>query len=278
MITETISLNLDYDAMGLNNGGHHPTLYPYLLGSSPEMDSGKRRPAVIICPGGGYAMTSDREAEPVAMQFAASGFQTFVLRYSVRPAVFPAAICELAFAVGMVRDNAEQWQIDPDRIFVAGFSAGGHLAASLGVFWHEPFLAELLATSGQRIRPNGLILSYPVITSGEHAHRESFYNLLGSRYEELVDYVSLENRVSQNTPPVFLWHTWEDDCVPCQNALLLAYALKAEGVSLELHIYPRGGHGLSLANEETAAIGGYGVQEDCQSWMPLALAWAKTIR
>ncbi len=176
-----------------------------------------------------------------------------------------------------MRDNAEQWQIDPDRIFVAGFSAGGHLAASLGVFWHEPFLAGLLKTESGRIRPNGLILSYPVITSGEHAHRESFYNLLGSRYEELVDYVSLENRVTEKTPPVFLWHTWEDDCVPCQNALLLAQTLKAKGVSLELHIYPHGGHGLSLANEETAAIGGYGVQEHCQSWMPMALGWAKNI-
>lgn len=277
MITEILDFHLDYAALGLDNGGYCPKLYTYIQDNSPEMHPNRLRPAVIICPGGGYEMTSDREAEPVALQFAASGFQVFTLRYSVKPAVFPAALAELAAAVAMVRDNAEQWYVDADKIVIAGFSAGGHLAASLGVFWNETFLTDLLQTEKERIKPNGLILSYPVITSGAFAHRGSFISLLGSRYDELLEFVSLENRVTASTPPTFLWHTWEDDCVPCENSLLLAQALKRSGVSLELHIYPRGGHGLSLANEETSCSNGYGIQAECQNWVSMAARWVKAL-
>ncbi len=277
MITDCLDLNLDYAAMGINNGGQVPKLYPYILHRSPDMHPERLRPAVVICPGGGYVMTSDREAEPVALQFAAAGFQVFVLRYSVAPAVYPAALTQLAAAVSLVRSNAKEWQVDPQRIAVAGFSAGGHLAASLGVFWHEPFLAELLGTVSESVKPNALILSYPVISSGEFAHRGSFINLLGSRYDELLEYVSLENRVSKLTPKTFLWHTVEDDAVPCENALLFANALRRHGVPFELHLYPRGGHGLSLANEETRSTGGNEVVAECEDWIRLACRWMKSL-
>ncbi len=277
MITEMINLSLDYASMGLENGGYSPRLQTYITENSPEMRPERLRPAVVICPGGGYEMTSDREAEPIALQFAANGFQAFVLRYSVKPAVFPTALAELAYTVGFIRDNAKKWHVDADKIIIAGFSAGGHLAASLGVFWNEPFLSKLLHTESAHIRPNGLLLSYPVITSGEFAHRGSFTCLLGSRYDELLEYVSLERRVNALTPPTFLWHTWEDDCVPCENSLLFAQALKRSGVCLELHIYPRGGHGLSLANEETSCENGYGIETDCQTWVPMAMRWAKSL-
>ncbi len=277
MITEIINLNLDYASLGLDNGGCRPRVQTYITDNSPEMHPNRLRPAVIICPGGGYEMTSDREAEPIALQFAANGFQAFVLRYSVKPAVFPAALAELAHTVGMVRDNAERWHVNADKIIIAGFSAGGHLAASLGVFWNKPFLASLLKTNGEHIKPNGLLLAYPVISSGEYAHQGSFACLLGSRHDELLEYVSLEKQANALTPPTFLWHTWEDGCVPCENSLLFAQALRRCGVCTELHIYPQGGHGLSLANEETSCENGYGVEESCQSWLPMALRWAKSL-
>lgn len=124
-----------------------------------------------------------------------------------------------------LREHAEEFHIDADRMVVQGASAGGHLAASYGVFWKKKtFLAEMLHTTPEMLKPNGMILSYPVITSGPKAHRGSFENLLGDRYDELVDEMSLENQVDADTPPAFLWHTTEDDCVPVENSLLFYQA------------------------------------------------------
>ena len=146
----------------------------------------KERPLVLVCPGGGYEFTSDREAEIVALQFNAMGYHTAVLRYSCTPAVFPTAVLELSKAVAYFREHAGEYCIDPERIAVLGFSAGGHLAASLSVFWNTEWFAKIRKENGvdltaQQIRPDGLILAYPVITSGEHAHRDSFDKLLGEK-------------------------------------------------------------------------------------------------
>lgn len=145
-------------------------LYTYIRDESPEMEA-HRRPAVVICPGGGYGMTSDREAEPVALKFLEKGFQCFILRYSVEPVRFPAALLQLATAVAMVRSRADEWHVNADKIAVCGFSAGGHLAASLGVFWNREFVNGPLGLTPGDAKPNGMILGYPVITSGEFAHR-----------------------------------------------------------------------------------------------------------
>ena len=154
-------------------------LYTYFLDNSPEMIPDRKRPLVLICPGGGYEMTSDREAEPVAIQYIAKGYQAAILRYSVKPAKYPLALLQLAKAVAHLREYADEYHIDTEKIVVQGFSAGGHLACSLGVFWKKPFLSETLGVSAEQIRPNGMILCYPVITSGEYAHRGSFEALLG---------------------------------------------------------------------------------------------------
>lgn len=237
------------------------------------------RPLVLICPGGAYAYTSPREGEAFAMQFLAMGYHAAVLKYSCAPAVFPTSLTELASAMILIRQHAQEWHVDPDKIIVLGCSAGGHLAASLATLWDEEFLAEALQlekTDHKLLKPDGLILCYPVITSGEFAHRGSFENLLGEREKELSDELSLETRVSEKVPPVFIWHTYTDGSVPVENSLLFVNALRKAGVSTEFHMYPCGSHGLGLANRLTRAGDGSAVQEECTSWIPLVHTWIES--
>jgi acetyl esterase/lipase len=251
-------------------------LYTYILNNSPEINISRKRPTVIICPGGGYEFTSDREAEPIAIKMNAMGFNAFVLRYSVRPAPFPSALLELAKTVALIRKSAEQWNIDVNKVIVAGFSAGGHLAASLGVFWNKTFLSESLGISNEDIKPNGLLLSYPVITSGTHAHIGSFAALLGDKFSMKLNELSLEKQVSPDTPPTFLWHTYTDKTVPVENSFLLAEALLKNMVSLEMHIYPTGVHGLSLGTEETKRKDNdLTLQSEVVNWIDMAGRWIK---
>jgi len=230
---------------------------------------------ILICPGGGYQWLSSREAQPVAHAFAAAGWAAAVVYYTVREKPGQPPLGTLP-----VRQLGEALQTMQQRFpalsaLVCGFSAGGHLAASYGVFWKKKtFLAEELGVDAEQLRPNGLLLSYPVITSGPKAHRGSFTNLLGDRYDELVDEMSLENQVSLDTPKTFLWHTAPDDCVPVENSILFFTALHALEIPVEMHIYPVGGHGLGLASEETQSYEYQNaVREECQSWISLALSW-----
>ena len=253
-------------------------LYTYFLDNSQEIDPNRVRPVIVICPGGGYGMVSDREAEPIAMRFLGAGYHAVILRYSVAPAAhYPTALRQLAWTVAYLREHAAEYHIDPNKVVVAGFSAGGHLAASYGVFWKKKtFLAEELEVDAKQLRPNGLLLSYPVITSGPKAHRDSFKNLLGDQYDNLVDEMSLENQVTLDTPKTFLWHTAPDDCVPVENSILFFTALHALEIPVEMHIYPVGGHGLGLANEETQSYEYQNaVSEECQSWISLAIDWMR---
>lgn len=254
----------------------HGQLVTYFHDRTPEMRK-NIRPVILICPGGAYSSTSDREAEPLALQFLSMGYHAAVLRYSTVPARFPEALLQLAQAVATLRANAAEWGIDPERIAVQGSSAGGHLAASLGVFWNCPFLSDRLGMPSEQIKPNGLMLCYPVITSGEKGHQGSFINLLGSDYADLEkrSAVSLETQVTKQTPPTFLWHTATDEAVPVENSILFFQALRSAGVSAEMHIYPVGSHGLVLATEETAGPNGEWVQEACKSWIRLAQDWMK---
>lgn len=231
------------------------------------------RPMVLICPGGGYTRTSDREAESMALQFMAMGCHAAVLRYSCAPAVYPTALQEVAWSMKFIREHVQEWHIDPQKILIQGCSAGGHLAASLGMFWNDPALAkEVGAKDNEALRPNGMILCYPVITSGEYAHRGSFDHLLAGK-EELMSKLSLETAVSKDTPPTFLWHTFTDGSVPVENSLLLVSALRKAGIPTEFHMYPKGGHGLALANRLTATADGSHIQEECSSWIGLAQTW-----
>ncbi len=231
------------------------TLCVYAPDNSPEIEINRRNPAVVILPGGGYEWLSDREAEPIALALAGDGICAFVLRYSVAPNRYPTQLLEVSRAVWLIRENAEAWHVDENNISVMGFSAGGHLAASLGVFWKEPFICEKLSMREGQNRPNKLILSYAVITSDtSYAHRGSFYSLVGEdKSEEQYEAVSVERFVSADTPPAFIWHTFSDAAVPVENALTFAHALSEAGVPFELHIYPQGPHGLSLCDCRTSA-------------------------
>lgn len=250
-------------------------LTTYIIENAPEIDMDRLRPAVIICPGGGYEMLSDREAEPIAIKMMSYGFQAFVLRYSIKPAVYPLALTELAAAVQLVRSKQEEWHVDPNKIIVAGFSAGGHLAANLGVSWQAPFLEELLDGEKEDWQPNGLLLSYPVLSSGEFAHEGSFRALLAEKYSEKHTSLSLEHLVTELTPPTFLWHTLEDGLVKAENSLLFAEQLRQHNVPYEMHIFPRGGHGLSLGTKETANGGVHNIEPSVVRWPELFADWVE---
>ena len=231
----------------------------------------RRRPLALIFPGGAYAWRSDREAEPVALRLLSLGIQAAVVHYSVAPARYPKALEEAAEAVAYARAHAEDWLCDPHRIAVLGFSAGGHAAAHIGMKWYQ-------MPQGMSCRPDAMILSYPVISSGLYAHRESIKNLLGDDYENLKEEVSLEKFVRDDTPPVFLWHTREDGSVPVENSLLLAEALCRHGIAFELHVWQQGGHGLSLANDQVYPAGSGNIRPECQEWIEMAARWLQEMQ
>lgn len=266
MITETIHIACD-------GSMDYATLHTYILDKSNEINI-RERPLILICPGGGYEMTSDREAEIIAMQFLSFGYHAAVLRYSVSPAVYPTALLEVGYSVAYLRQKADAFGIKADSIYLAGFSAGGHLAASYGCFWNQAFVADALDITTKELRPNGMILGYPVITSGTYAHEDSFRHLLGDSYNEKKESLSLENCITEAFPKTFVWHTFEDGLVPCQNSLLLTEALAQKQIPVEYHLFAKGGHGLALANELTE-IGDYGVEKNSQSWITLVHNWLK---
>lgn len=245
-----------------------PTLTTYVLDDS--MENGALRPAVLVCPGGGYAFCSPREAEPIAIQYNAAGFHAFVLNYSVFPNRYPMALEEASKAVSIIRENAAEWRVDPDKIAVIGFSAGGHLAGALGVFWNtEPI------ECGGKNKPNAVILAYPVITSGVFAHRGSFENLCGEN-SELIEKMSLEKQVSEDTPPMFLWHTFEDQSVPVENSLMMAAALRKKNIPFELHIYPKGQHGLSTVRKDVGILE-KDVSKGSGDWVKQSVNWLEDL-
>ena len=254
------------------------TMDAYLLEEADHSAEGPL-PALIICPGGGYEYVSEREGKPVALKFNSLGFHTFVLHYHTAPFEYPTALCELASAVRQVRDNAEEWNIDPERIAVAGFSAGGHLAASLCTGYKKEWLLGSIDATPEDIMPNACVLSYPVITSGEFGHQGSFENLLGmhtdadkaKKYkQDLLELCTLDKHVTEDVPPTFLWHTYEDSSVPVENSLLYLAALCNCGVLAEFHMFPFGRHGLALATEETANGDETAIKEECAVWPEMA--------
>lgn len=250
MICERIELKNHFDFPG--NNSQNPTLDIYLPYNMVEMNrQNQKRPCLLVLPGGGYGMCSEREAEPIALHFLPEGFNVFVLTYSVAPHRFPTQIIEVAAAMELIYANAEKWNCDTSKIAVMGFSAGGHLAAHYSTMYDCKEVREVFTNSK---RPDASVLCYPVITSDfTTTHQGSFINLSGHETltPEEAEYFSCEKQVKESTPPAFLWHTAEDNVVPVENSLLYAKALAKYKIPFELHIFPYGGHGLSTCDKHT---------------------------
>lgn len=235
-----------------------PSLTPYLLeGDGPY-------PVVIVYPGGGYGNRAHHEGEPVAQWLNGLGVSAFVLNYRVAPFKYPDPHDDATRAIRTVRARAAEWKLDPDRIGVLGFSAGGHLASSSGTHYDlgNPAAEDPIERASSR--PDLMILCYPVITMGDFTHQGSRNNLFGANpsAEQLAAY-SNENQVTGDTPPAFLWHTADDGAVHAENSLRFASALIRHGVPCELHLFESGPHGLGLAADHDGA----------RAWPELCAAW-----
>lgn len=205
----------------------------------------RRRPAVLILPGGGYGHLSERESEPVALRFAARGWVAFVLEYSVAPARHPIQLREAAMAMRYIREHGPDFAVDPHMVAAVGFSAGGHLCGLLGTLFDSPQVADI--APGEVLRPDALGLCYPVAVSWGRTHAGSFENLTGGD-GALAAGLSLDKLVRSGMPPVCLWTTRDDGSVPCRNTLVLAQALDEAGVDFSLRLYRHGKHGLATAD------------------------------
>lgn len=291
-----------HETIYLYEGRTDVTLTTYVLSDSGEMLAGKKRPAVLICPGGAYLACSDREAEPIAMAFATMGYHAFVLRYSVyggeafdnhfvgmiprEECRYPAPMREIGLAMLSIKEHAKEWLIDADRVAICGFSAGAHNCAMYATHWHMPVITDFLGKDKELFRPAACILAYCIsdyVYMKEHADRhigarELFdaanLSYLGSKEvskEQLME-VSPARFVTAETPPTFLWATAEDEVVPVQHSIRMAHALADEGVPFELHIFEEGRHGLSLATQASSNCKAQ-INPDAAKWVGLAEAW-----
>ena len=228
-------------------------------------------PAVVICPGGAYEMLADIEADPVAEQFFAAGFNVFILKYSVgEDARDFGPLIQLASTIAHIRKCSEELCTEKHQIAVCGFSAGGHLAASGGTLFNESRFLEKYAGS-RDIRPDAMILGYPVITSDEFAHVGSIENVSADKKgSDTYRWFGLDQHVDAQTPPTFLWHTAEDNIVPVENSLKMAMALSASGVPFEIHLFPFGEHGMSVCSRTVGRPSEHNVQ-----WVNLCINWLR---
>ena len=248
MTVETIDL---YDYFKLpRSGAKKGILTAYRHGQFTELQVKKRRAAMLVLPGGAYAMVSQREAEPVALRYFAEGLDAFVLDYDVAPKHYPTQLLQAGMAMLYLRREAGSLYIDDEHIAAIGFSAGGHLCGCISLLWDDPALVQAFGKEEcVRIRPDASVLSYPVVTFGEwHSHGGSFENFCGDAVKK-EDY-SPEKTERSSASPCFLWANTTDEVGPPDNAVLLYSALRRAGVPAELHVFEQGWHGMSLCNGE----------------------------
>jgi len=260
----------------LGNGETEAVLHTYI--SSEKNESAPKRQAVVVFPGGAYGGLAWHEGEPVAKKFLAEGLNAFVLDYTLKEkALFPRPLLDASLAVAHVRSHAEEYNIDPDKIFVLGFSAGGHLAASLGTLWHKD-IAKFSDDMPYGInKPNGMLLCYPALMPYDGHLEGMFARIWGSinPSEEYLDEYDVIRNVGENTPEAYIWHTSDDECVPVQCSLILADKMISNKILVRMHIYQHGRHGLGLGNNEGS--GGEGDFKDISGWIDEAVHWIKHI-
>jgi acetyl esterase/lipase len=239
-----------------------PVIEPYLL--ADDQPTG----CVIVCPGGGYWAHAPHEAEPIARWLNLLGVASFILRYRTSPYHHPAPLLDAQRAIRTVRAQAGDFGVDPRRIGILGFSAGGHLASTAGTHYdggkpESPDPIERVSS-----RPDAMILCYPVITFGEYRHDGSRTALLGDNPPtKFIRLLSNELQVTADTPQTFLWHTANDEGVPVENSLLFASALSCHNVPFDLHVFSNGPHGVGLADENPTL----------SLWTQCCAAWLREI-
>jgi len=242
-----------------------PTLTPYL----PDATNATASASMVICPGGGYGMLAPHEGNDYALWLNQHGVTCFVLKYRLGADGYrhPAMLNDAASAVRWVRAHAEDYKIDPHRVGIMGSSAGGHLASTLLTHFDAGDTNSVDPVERQSSRPDLGILCYAVISMGEFTHQGSKENLLGKDPSpELVKLLSNELQVTTNTPPCFIWTTFEDTVVPMENTMMFAAALRKNQVPFDLHIYQKGGHGMGL-NDKPPFANPHPWANDCLFWL-----------
>lgn len=295
MLTETIQLYENRTDV---------TLTSYILDDSSELYTGKKRPTVLICPGGGYLYCSDREDEPIALKFASMGYHAVVLRYSVyvKPgetleeltehgikrrnhSIFPNAIREIGMVMRILHNRSDEWRIDTENIILCGFSAGAHNVATYSVYWNKPVLTDYFSGENNMLKPAATILGYALsdyLYMDELSMNEddrtffetSVMALLGTTEpdNETLKKVSPALLVNKDTPPMFLWATANDELVPVGHTTRMATALADHNIPFEMHIFEEGIHGLSLSTHATARTK-EDINSDAANWVPLVEKW-----
>lgn len=285
----------------------HATLTTYLLDDSTELLDGKKRPAIIVCPGGGYFNCSDREGEPIALKLNSMGYHAFVLRYNIylepdddymivhqsetlepkERTQFPKPMHDIAKAMLLIREHSEEWLVDVDRIGICGFSAGGHNVLSYGVHWNHDLIQEAFDNVGKALRPALVIAGYPISDyfamrdyldkkrpEGKAFFSKSSTVLFGTctPSDETLLLASPARQVSKDTPPMFLWSTFGDQQVPIEQTTLMANALAAAEIPFACHIFETGPHGLSVATQVSSDAKSK-INLNVAKWMDLLEMW-----
>ncbi len=246
-------------------------------------DGSEIRPAMLVIPGGGYSVVChEREGEPVARAFFERGYNAFVLNYRVGPHDhYPSQLIDASSAIVHIKNNAAKFNVDIDRVFALGFSAGGHLAGSLAILHGDEDVLNYLGIERGYNRPRACILCYPVVSCFVNTHGASFENLLGRPAYDIAaeerSAVSLEFNVTDDSAPVFIWHTAQDEMVPTNGSFALAQAYVRNGLPVMFHLYPYGTHGLALATAETAADNPQWIQPLADGWIDSAIAFFDTL-
>lgn len=290
----------------LYEGREDVTLTAYVWEDARELLDGKRRPGVLVCPGGGYLNCSDREAEPVALRFVSMGYHAFVLRYSTysenetcffpqsaqlpprQHCQYPCPMQDIGKAFLTLHEHAGEWLLDMQRIAICGFSAGAHNCAMYANNWDKPVITEHFGKPAQMFRPVASILGYGIgdyslfyTTEQKDPMAQVMRGASATAYlgtaqptPEQLDTASPARHVSATTPPAFLWATCEDSLVPVQNTTMLASAYAAANVPFEVHVFEGGPHGLALA-DQASANNHFETNAQAAAWVTLAQQWLK---
>ncbi len=246
-----------------------------------------KRSAILVIPGGGYAgVYTIREGEPIAQAFIPYGYNAFVMHYTTgKKKPYPAQLIEVSKAIKHIKDNAEKYDIDPERVFVVGFSAGGHLTGSLATMWHKKEIYDAVDMPFGYNKPTGAMMIYPVVNAqADNDFSKTFEYLLCEENPSSsdLDKVAINKNVDENTAPIFICHTSNDQMVSVKNSLLLAQALADNNKQFEMHIFPDAPHGMALGNRVTECLSecpdGRWNNAAMGKWVEHATFWASNIK